>query len=228
MLSLLALALSTLAAQPVEMPKPNYCFGFLKAAPNRPDLPKQELERIQAAHMAHLGKLAAEGWLLAAGPMGGTGVIRGILISKCASLAEAVEKASADPAVKAGRLVVEAYRWTGPEGIGEGYRKRREQQPDAQDKMAKHAMVIVRKGQGWKIPPEPVVRAHMAYLESQRKNGLAAIGPFHDSPEILGVVIYRNTTLEEARSRTSRDPMFQSGVELEALDWWCAEGVLPD
>jgi uncharacterized protein YciI len=225
---LLPVLTAALFAQPVQLPKPNYCFGFLKAAPNRPDRPKEELERIQAAHIGHLTKLAEERWLVAAGPMGTPGEIRGVAISKCASVDEAVEKGAADPAVKAGRLAVEAYAWTGPDGIGDGYWKRRAENPNAPEKMVKHALVLIRKGPGWTEPTTETLRAHLKHMESEKKNGLAAMGPFHDSPEILGVAIYRNTALEEARRRVAADPMFANRTTLDVLEWWCAEAVLPD
>jgi uncharacterized protein YciI len=94
--------------------------------------------------------------------------------------------------------------------------------------MVKHALVLIRKGPGWTEPTVETLRAHLKQMESEKNNGLAAMGPFHDSPEILGVAIYRNTTLEEARARVAADPMFADRTALDVLEWWCAEAVLPD
>ncbi len=41
---------------------------FLNTNPNRPMIPKAEAERLQAGHMANIGRLAKEGKLLVAGP----------------------------------------------------------------------------------------------------------------------------------------------------------------
>lgn len=75
-----------------------YFFGFLKSAPNRPTLPKEEASRIQTAHLAHLTAMAEEGALVAAGPLANGGTFRGVIIYKTATLEEALQRANADPA----------------------------------------------------------------------------------------------------------------------------------
>ncbi len=214
-------------AQPIPAPKPNYCFGFLKAVPNRPTLSKEETDRIQAAHLAHLKALGEKRWLRAAGPIATPGPIRGILISACKSVEEANELASADPAVKGGRLAVESYSWVGPEGIADRYWKERESNPNAPDKMTKHALLIMHNTGEWKMTPA-LFEKHHAYIAPARKSGkLAAAGPFFNSPAILGVYVLRDTTLDEARKFAEADPLFQHGARVEALEWWVAENVLP-
>lgn len=94
--------------QPVTMQK--YFIVFLKQGPNRDQSPK-EAEKIQAQHLAYLGSLYKKGILNLNGPVGDGGEIAGISVYSTATLEEAVELAEADPAVKAGRLVVEAHPW---------------------------------------------------------------------------------------------------------------------
>ncbi len=209
----LALLPLLLAAQGAQA---NYCFGFLKAVPDRPTLPKEEAERIQAAHIAHLTVLGQKRWLRAAGPMGTPGPIRGILISRCRSVKEANELASADPAVKAGRLTVETYSWTGPEGIADRYWQIHDADPNAKDKMAPHALVLVRAGSS---------RGEMKPVSGGGK--LAAGGPFTGSTDLLGVLVYRNTTLDQARQMAAANPSVPSGAAFEILEWWVDENVLP-
>jgi hypothetical protein len=62
--------------------------------------------------MAHLGKMAAEGHLVTAGPLATPGGARGLLVYRCASAEEAAAFASADPAVTAKRLSVEMYAFS--------------------------------------------------------------------------------------------------------------------
>ncbi len=94
--------------QPVTMQK--YFIIFLKQGPNR-DQPQAEAEKIQVEHLAYLGGLYKKGVLNLNGPVGDGGEIAGISVYSTATLEEAVKLAEADPAVKAGRLVVEARPW---------------------------------------------------------------------------------------------------------------------
>ena len=94
--------------QQVTMQK--YFIIFLKPGPNR-DQPQAEAEKIQAEHLAYLGGLYKKGVLNLNGPVGDGGEIVGISVYSTATLEEAVKLAKADPAVKAGRLVVEARPW---------------------------------------------------------------------------------------------------------------------
>jgi len=94
--------------QPVTMQK--YFIIFLKQGPNRGQSP-EEAEKIQAEHLAYLGGLYKRGILNMNGPVGDGGEIAGISVYSTATLEEAVELAEEDPAVKAGRLVVEAHPW---------------------------------------------------------------------------------------------------------------------
>ena len=74
-------------------------------------------EAIQKGHMANIGKLAEMKKLVAAGPFGGNGRLRGIFVFRVASLEEAKALTATDPAVQAGRLAMEIHPWMIPEGI---------------------------------------------------------------------------------------------------------------
>lgn len=86
-----------------------YFFCSLNAADGRDTLDhsKEEILEIQKGHMAHLGKLAEQGVISIAGPYGDAGTSRGIMIMNCATLEDAQNYASQDPAVIAGRLVID-------------------------------------------------------------------------------------------------------------------------
>lgn len=89
-----------------------YIFCYLKKGPNRSQS-KEEAAKIQAGHMANIGRLAQEGKLVLAGPFLDTGVVRGIFIFNTSSLEEAKSWTESDPAVRAGRLVMELHPWYG-------------------------------------------------------------------------------------------------------------------
>ena len=88
-----------------------YYIGFLTRGPNAGTGTTEEREKIQAAHMANIERLHTAGKLLVAGPFLDNGTLRGIFIFKCASLEEAQALAATDPAVQAGRLIVEIHPW---------------------------------------------------------------------------------------------------------------------
>jgi len=89
-----------------------YVMALLKAGPNR-NRPPEEARRLQAAHMANIDRLAAEGKLVLAGPFGDDGVLRGIYIFDVATVAEAEALTKTDPAVQAGQLAMELHPWYG-------------------------------------------------------------------------------------------------------------------
>jgi uncharacterized protein YciI len=76
-----------------------------------------ELERLQAAHLAHGEKQREAGKLLLSGPMLDDGDLRGIGILRVSSLEEARALSEADPSVQAGRLIFELHPWMTYKGV---------------------------------------------------------------------------------------------------------------
>jgi uncharacterized protein len=85
-----------------------YVMALLKAGPNR-ERPRDEAQRLQAAHRANINRLAAEGKLVLAGPFGDDGALRGIYIFDVPTVAEAEALTRTDPAIQAGQLVMELH-----------------------------------------------------------------------------------------------------------------------
>lgn len=92
-----------------------YFVVFLKAGPTRSQT-EEEAKEIQEKHLAHLQKLAEMGKTSITGPFGDDGEIRGIVVYNTATAEEARNLAEQDPAVKAGRLVVEVHPWWAAKG----------------------------------------------------------------------------------------------------------------
>jgi len=94
-------------------------LGFLKKGPNRKEGDDKDpaIQELQKAHLANINRLAETEKLIAAGPFGDDGVLRGIFVFRVASLQEAQELCATDPMVKIGRLVVELHPWIVPEGV---------------------------------------------------------------------------------------------------------------
>lgn len=74
-------------------------------------------EEIQKGHMANINRLADMKKLVAAGPFGDDGLLRGIFVFRVASLDEAKALTATDPAIQAGRLAMDIHQWMVPEGI---------------------------------------------------------------------------------------------------------------
>jgi uncharacterized protein YciI len=91
---------------------------LLRAAPNRPELAEDELDAIQERHVAYQQQLRADGKIAAAGPFSDQpdASWRGLTLYTT-SLEEARTLSGADPAVQAGRLVVDVFVWWTPNEV---------------------------------------------------------------------------------------------------------------
>ena len=89
-----------------------YVLAFLKAGPNRSQS-EAEANELQRAHMANIKRMADEGKLAVAGPFLDGGELRGLYLFAVESIEEARKLTETDPAVKAGRLILELHAWYG-------------------------------------------------------------------------------------------------------------------
>lgn len=89
----------------VSFAQDTYTFVFLHKRTDLQQLPKEEVDKIMAGHMANIERLAADGKLIAAGPFDGGG---GIFIFKAGSTPQQVQEwISTDPGVVAKRWNIE-------------------------------------------------------------------------------------------------------------------------
>jgi uncharacterized protein YciI len=93
-----------------------YVMAFLKRGPNRSQ-DSTEASRLQRAHLDNIQKMADEGKLLIAGPFMDDQEIRGIYIFDVRTIEEAEALTATDPAIKAGRLIMELHPWYGPAAL---------------------------------------------------------------------------------------------------------------
>lgn len=87
-----------------------YWLVLLQKGPNR-NQDSVSAEKIQAAHMANIGRLAKEGKLIMAGPIGVEDDLRGIFLMNCSDSTEVENFVKTDSAVITGRLVMKYYPW---------------------------------------------------------------------------------------------------------------------
>ena len=93
-----------------------YFIAFLKRGPNRSQT-EEEANKLQEAHLAHLGKMYELRYADISGPFGDDGDIRGITIYNTPTQEMADSLANADPSVKAGRLIIEIHPWWAAKGF---------------------------------------------------------------------------------------------------------------
>ena len=89
-----------------------YVMAFLYAGPNR-DRDSLAAAELQRGHLENIGRLAAAGKLVLAGPFTGGDSLRGIYVFDVATIEEARELTSTDPAIRAGSLVMDLKPWYG-------------------------------------------------------------------------------------------------------------------
>ena len=89
-----------------------YVMCLLRRPPNAPQLPQDELDRLQSAHLAHRAELKRQGKLVVNGPFDRQTDIslRGMSVFTT-TIDEAARLNDADPLVQAGRLSYDLFEW---------------------------------------------------------------------------------------------------------------------
>lgn len=210
-----------------------YQFGILKRGPNWTPEKTPETQKIQEGHMANINRMAKLGKLVAAGPMGDNSNVAGIFVFKAASVDEAKALASEDPAIKAGRLVLELAEWWGQKRIGAQLQEETQAGREPKYTMTKYYLALLGKGAQATDPKSPAVQqlqlGHLWHIRRQldAKTYVAA-GPFAGSGDWLGVCVVAAKSAEEAKAVAEADPMVKAGHLRVALHtWWVAQEVWP-
>lgn len=228
--SLLLLCLLAFAGSAFAQAKPSASslfFVLLKRPANAPQLDKDAAEKLQEAHMANIRKLHAEHKLLAAGPFIDNTPLRGIFVLHADSLQQAQEWADSDPAVKAGRLILEVHGpWLADPGAIQ-------ESPAGAQAMEQYTLVLLKNGEKWD-PNAPgvmdVVKQHPGFVKEMIAAGNIAIAgpfPFNDPGDLRGIMIFR-VGAEQTTKLIQDDPTVKAGLlKPEIHPWITAKGVLP-
>ena len=91
-------------------------MAFLKRGPNRGQ-DSAQAAILQRAHLDNIKRLAQEGKLVVAGPFLDDGEVRGIYLFNVSTVEEAEALTRTDPAIQAGRIVMELHSWYGSAGL---------------------------------------------------------------------------------------------------------------
>jgi uncharacterized protein len=89
-----------------------YTLVLLRRPADAPDMSDEELDALQARHLAYRAELRHQGVLVANGPLDEQSDVsmRGLSIFAC-NLAEAARLSDGDPSVQAGRLAYDLMEW---------------------------------------------------------------------------------------------------------------------
>ena len=89
----------------------------------------QEVQELQAAHLANIDRLVESGKMVLAGPFADEGDLRELFFYNVETLEAAQALVDSDPAVKAGRLRVELHPWWGPASLATLLRPKESESP---------------------------------------------------------------------------------------------------
>lgn len=213
--------------------KPEYVFGFLRAHPERTNIPQEQAVEIQKAHMAHLEKMSADGILIGAGPLADSPDLRGVVIFKGISVEQARAAAANDPAVLNKRLIVDVAAWPGPAGLGEQVAAKLKDGLTAKWTMNRRTLVVY-----WRTAAFPDLSApanqkalqeHVAFGEKLRSGGeVLFMAPLLGSKDFIGVAAFRDSDTAAAIQAVAGDPFVKNGwVKPQALVWFVADELFP-
>lgn len=95
-----------------------YTIVLLRRPLGAPDLPEEELDRLQAEHLEFNARMRAEGHALLTGPFNGQPdqSWRGLNVFRT-SVEQTRRLMESDASVRAGRLAVDVFTWYVPEGL---------------------------------------------------------------------------------------------------------------
>lgn len=89
-----------------------YTMAILRRPPDAPEMSHEELDALQARHLAYRAELRRQGVIVVNGPFGEQSdiTLRGMSVFAC-DLDEARRLSDADPSVQAGRLSYDVFEW---------------------------------------------------------------------------------------------------------------------
>jgi uncharacterized protein YciI len=228
----LLIALVTLLVPAPAAPQPTppgfeiYVLGLMTRGNG--DIPAGETAQgLQKAHLANLNKMWEEGLLLASGPIGDDGDLRGVLILR-GDRAVIDRRIGDDALVKAGRLRIALKPWMGPADIGAQYKQWAAANPGAPDKMRTYQLVLMRPAPTAAPLTPPEQLAHLRNMDTMVKNGhLITAGPVLEPGDLAGIFVF-DTGAAEADKLAASDPAVTSKkMVVERHPWMVAEQVLP-
>jgi hypothetical protein len=202
-------------------------FIFLNTGPDRAkvkEMPQETVSQMQAAHVGNFGTQFNRGTLMAAGPLGDNGFIRGTVLLSVQTPEQVAQCFKPDPFVQNGILAVEAHPWlVDPMKFGT---------PKVPFQLARHTLCIVKKGDHWKAWPGELQKDALLHLlpslkEQARSGELAISGLFVDNTDKLGLMYFYSTNQGQYQAQLEKELTVADGrVQLEFHPQFIGKGTL--
>lgn len=217
-------------AAPSDRPLAHYQLALIRRGPAWTPGRTPAVDSLQAGHMANIRRLSEARRLATAGPFADGGELRGIYLFRADS-AEAARFAAEDPAVRAGRLVLEFLPLTAPAGIGEPYFRLRESNPRAADSMTTRALGFVERAEPAVALDAAALReleaSHAAHVRrGEREGAVLFAGTVRSAAPLRGLIVFRGDSTV-ARAWAAGDPLLARGAaRLRLLAWFSPAHLL--
>ena len=177
------------------------------------EMSRGEVGKMQDEHVGNFGALFEKSRLFAAGPLGDNGIIRGIVVLNVATPEQVADCFKTDPFVRNNILAVEAHPWL-VDIMSFG-------SPRVPFRMAQNTLCIVKKGRNWKpakaeLTGDTLLGLFPTLKEKRHSGELAISGPFLDSGEKLGVLMFYSSNHTQIKTELEKSPAIGKGlVEIE-------------
>jgi uncharacterized protein YciI len=184
-------------------------------------VPRETVEKLQAAHIANLNKLFYEGCSPTAGPLGDNGFIRGTVVLSLAKEEELKACFVDDPFVRDGILDADIVRFDGDERVF--------QEPVTPFAMAEHTLCIVKKARLWDGEYATAKRLEelLPSIEGNLSPEFAVGGRLFEKGERVGVALFYSADFKEIGERLAADPnVVAEQVSVEVHPQYMGKGVL--
>jgi len=224
---LILIFVSASMAQPKEENKlVQFHMAILKKGPQWDATKEADRMPILKQHLANVIELLNSGKAVIAGPLGSETDLAGIFVLRAATAEEAKAMVDADPAVKAGLMVVEMHPWWSENIFKKAVMPL---------KMQTVYLGFLKRGpnrkEGDSQTPE-VQALQKAHIDNINRladtKKLVVAGPFGDNGDLRGIFVFRVGSLKEAQDLAATDPMIKiDRLRLELHPWNVPEGVIP-
>ena len=179
-----------------------------------------ELQRLQQAHVDYLSKLAMTGQIVANGPIGDEGDLRGVVLFTAVGLDEARQLMSDDPAVKATRLAADVIALSVSSQlfvVDAG-------KDDTPVRQFVIGLLNAQPGAGEDSGPDA---GRAAYLLRLRDSGLLVFAADATDRRRRGLLVFASDNAAAVKALAADDPAVKAGrVAIEWHTWFAPDGVM--